>query len=121
MSVQFNVLVFEDEETGFVLLETALKILNVNIFHAETGAEGIDLFKNKDFDLVILDLNLPDMNGFEILEELKEIKKDIPIIAQTGYALGDEKARCKAAGCIDFFLKPIKINKLQEIIEKYRN
>jgi len=120
MSNNFNVLVFEDDETSFKLIETALFFLKVNVFHAETGKEGTDLLKKENIDLIILDLNLPDMSGFEAFEKIKGIKKDIPIVAQTGYDANNERSRCKELGCDYFLLKPLTITKLKKVIEKYR-
>ena len=121
MSSNFNVLVFEDDETSFKLIETALFFLKVNVFHAETGGEGIELFKKEKVDLIILDLNLPDMTGFDAAKELKKINEDIPIVAQTAYAANNEKKRCKDLGCDNFLLKPLNIRKLQKVIDKYKD
>lgn len=120
MSEQFTVLVLEDDEIAFKLIETSLYILNVDLIHAETGKEGIELFKNNSVNLVLLDLNLPDMDGFDLLKAFNTIKTNVPIVAQTAYAMNNEKQKCLEMGCVDFFLKPLNIKKIQKVINKYR-
>jgi CheY-like chemotaxis protein len=120
MSEKFTVLVLEDDEIAYKLIETALYFLNVQVIHAETGKEGIELFKENKADMVLLDLNLPDMDGFEIVKTFTGINANIPIVAQTAYAISNEKHKCLELGCVDFFLKPLNIKKIKTIINRYR-
>ncbi len=120
MSEKFTVLVLEDDEIAYKLIETALYFFNVQVIHAETGEEGIRLFKENKVDMALLDLNLPDMDGFEIVKAFKSINANIPIVAQTAYAMNNEKHKCMELGCVDFFLKPLNIKKIETIINKYK-
>ncbi len=120
MSEKFTVLVLEDDEIAFKLIETALYFLNVQVLHAETGKEGTELFKNNRIDMILLDLNLPDMDGFELMKAFQKTDKNVLVVAQTAYAMNNEKQKCLEMGCVEFLLKPLNIKKIQAIIDKYR-
>lgn len=120
MSHKFTVLVLEDEEVAYILIETSLQLLNIRVIHAETGEEGITLFKEKKPDLVLLDINLPDMKGYELIKIFKNINTNIPIVIQTAYDVKSEKQKYMELGCDDFLLKPLTINKIRLIIDKYK-
>ncbi len=120
MSEKFTVLVLEDDEIAFKLIETALYFLNVKVIHAETGKEGIELFKENNINMILLDLNLPDMDGFELLKDFNNINANVPVVAQTAYAMNNEKQICLEMGCVDFLLKPLNINKLHKVIDRFR-
>ena len=94
------VLIVEDDPINNELLVFLLKKVNMRSLSAYTGQEGIELFNaNPDIDLVLMDIRLPGMNGYEITQKLKEIKPSIPIIAQTALALPDDEEKCYNAGC----------------------
>ncbi len=120
MSEKFTVLVLEDDEIAFKLIETALYFLNVKVIHAETGKEGIELFKENNINMILLDLNLPDMDGFELLKDFNNINANVPVVAQTAYAMNNEKQICLEMGCVDFLLKPLNISKLHKVIDRFR-
>jgi CheY-like chemotaxis protein len=65
-----------------------------------------------DYDLILMDIRLPDINGFEITKEIRSFNKTVPIIAQTAIAIDSEKNRCFEVGCNDYISKPISIPKL---------
>ena len=120
MNNHFKVLVLEDDETSFKLIDTTLYFLDVQTLHAETGEQGFEILKKNKVDMILLDLNLPDMDGFTFIEKFKTLKQNIPVVAQTAYAINNEKSRCFEAGCVDFLLKPLSVNKLQKIIAQYK-
>ena len=121
MNDVFKVLVLEDDEMGYKLIETSLKILKTEVFHAETGKEAFDLLKTNKFDLILLDINLPDMTGFEFMDQFNQLKINTPVIGHTAFSLNNEKNRCIEAGCVDLLLKPININKLRKIINRFKD
>ncbi|MCD4760340.1 response regulator, partial [bacterium] len=73
----------------------------------------------KEIDLVLMDIQLPDISGYEVTKQLKIINKDIPVIAQTAFALEGDKEKSLEAGCDDYITKPIKAKKLLSLIDKY--
>ena len=87
---------------------------------ASDGREAVELCKsNPGIDLVLMDIQMPEMNGLMATEEIKKFNPDIPIIAQTANAINEEKVRCMQAGCNDFITKPVNINELYDKINKW--
>ena len=74
---------------------------------------------NPNIDLVLMDILMPEMNGYEATRQIRKFNKDIIIIAQTAYALEGDKEKAIAAGCNDYIAKPTKANELKQIIIKY--
>ncbi len=118
-----NILIVEDDEISRVLLENSLKKLANNIYIATNGEEAIELAKNHDdIDVILMDMGLPKINGYEATKEIRKFNSDILIIAQTAYALSNEKKLAIDAGCNLFLSKPININELKEILnQKFKN
>ena len=115
-----KVLVVEDTDTNFLLIEGLLSQYGVQLFRAYTGKEGIQMVKdNPDYDLVLMDIQLPGMNGYDATTEIRKFNTEIPILAQTAFAMYDNVVRALDAGCNDFIAKPIKTKKLLGIINKY--
>jgi len=121
MSKRFTLLVIEDDDASFKLIEAALRVIDINILHAADGQGGVNLFAENNVDLVLLDIQLPGMNGYEVLEHIKKMKPEIFVIAQTAYSMTDDKDKCIKLGCSDFLSKPINIIQLRELINKYKN
>jgi CheY-like chemotaxis protein len=116
----YTVLIAEDEETNFVYLETALLMTNVNILRAKNGKEAVELAKiNPQIDLILMDIKMPEMNGLEATRSIKSFRKDITIIAQTAFAMEEDRRNCSAVGCDDFLPKPIRYKVLLETLAKY--
>ncbi|RUT73490.1 PAS domain-containing hybrid sensor histidine kinase/response regulator [Ancylomarina longa] len=114
------ILVAEDEEMNFLYIETALtEKLNCKIIHAKNGVDAIALCKKHSIDLILMDLKMPVLNGFDATKQIKEFLPDIPIIAQTAYSTKKDIEKALAMGCDDFISKPIAINHLQSVIEKH--
>lgn len=117
------ILVAEDDETNFYYLNALLRMeTNATVLHASNGREAIDLFrKNPDIGLILMDIKMPGIDGLEATRQIKEINKDVPIIAITAYAMSGDKERVLAAGCDDYLSKPInKKNLLKKMSELYK-
>lgn len=111
-------LVVEDDQHSFEFLQIILQKQGARIFRAIDGEEAIKFCKeNPDIDLVLMDINMPIMNGYEATKEIKKFRPKLPIIAQTAYAIAGDKEKALAAGCDDYISKPIK---KEELIEKIR-
>jgi CheY-like chemotaxis protein len=117
-----TILIAEDEDSNYRVLQMALRRTNINILRAENGQQAVDICKaNKKINLVLMDLKMPEVNGIEATIEIKKIRPDLPIIAQTAYAMSEDKKTSIAAGCIDYLAKPIKSKVLISTLNKYLN
>ncbi len=115
-----KILIAEDDHSNYYFLFEAVKETGVNIIWSQDGEETIELFrKNKDIDLVLMDINMPLMNGYECAKIIKKERENLPIIAQTAYAMSGEREISKKAGCDDYLSKPIKVNELLNTLSKY--
>lgn len=115
-----NILIVEDVSSNFQLLAAYLTPLGVNITHEECGIPAFETFKSKrNFSLVLMDLRLPDINGLEITRRIREIDKEVTIIAQTAFAMYADKRICLEAGCSDYIAKPIRRGEFFEILSKF--
>ncbi len=115
-----KVLVVEDDEASYHLIDASLKMYKLNLIRAKTGSEAIQhMVSNPDIKLVLLDIQLPGMNGYEVLSELKKMKPELPVIAQTAYSMIDDREKCLSAGCSAYISKPINILLLREMVGKY--
>jgi CheY-like chemotaxis protein len=103
------VLITEDEEVNFFYLKTLLKKTEARIIRAKNGKEAVDtITKYKgQIDLVLMDLNMPVMDGYEAMRIIKSKHPEIPIIAQTAYTLNNDRYKCLQAGFNDYISKPI--------------
>ncbi|NJM15558.1 MAG: response regulator [Bacteroidales bacterium] len=115
-----HILIAEDDKFSFKFLENYLRRTNVNIMHAETGRQAVELcMANPNIDLVLMDIQMPEMNGYEATTEIKKHCAQLPIIAQTANAIAEEKDKCFDAGCDDFVTKPINMKELFVKINKF--
>lgn len=114
-----NILIVEDDEFSFDFLKIVLEKPGTSIFRATDGEEAIKFCEeNPDTDLVLMDINMPIMNGFEATKRIKKFRPQLPIIAQTAYAISGDREKALAAGCEDYISKPIKKDELLQKIEK---
>jgi CheY-like chemotaxis protein len=117
-SAEVPILIAEDDETNFYYLNALLnRETNTKILHAKNGREAINLFKaNPEIRLILMDMKMPEIDGFEATRQIKLIDKDVHIIAITAYAMSGDEERIIAAGCDDYLSKPInKKNLLAKI------
>ncbi len=115
-----KILVVEDEYSNFELVEATLFQTKVEIIHATNGKEAVDICRQRDdIDVVLMDMRMPVMNGYEATEIIKAEKKDLPIISLTAYAMAEDRQKSMMAGCDDYISKPIIPMKFIEIINKF--
>ncbi|MBN2350042.1 MAG: tetratricopeptide repeat protein [Bacteroidales bacterium] len=105
------ILVAEDEELNYKVLVSILEKTNAKIVRAIDGYQAVELCKTKPIDLVLMDIQMPNMDGFKATKEIKKIK-NLPIIAQTSFAMPGEEDKCKDAGCDDYIAKPLNMDEL---------
>lgn len=116
-----TILVAEDEDINFIYIDEILKRYKLKILHAHNGQEAVQLFKENRHivELILMDIKMPVMDGFEATEQIKLLSPDTPIIAQTAYALAGEREKIIDAGCDDYLSKPLKPKGLILAISKY--
>lgn len=115
-----TVLIVEDNENSDSYFRAALHKFGVTTLSAANGKEAVRIFgENKQIDLVLMDLNMPEMDGFEATKKIKLMRPEVPVIAQSAYILSGEEKRSIEAGCNEFLAKPIRLNSLLEVLNKY--
>jgi len=115
-----TILIAEDEESNFKYLELLLKNKGLNILHTVNGNETLAICKKrKDIDLILMDIKMPELSGIEVTRLIRQFNPDIPIIAQTAYAMEEDKELILKSGCDSYISKPIKVNKLMNILNQY--
>ncbi len=119
----YTILIAEDEEVNFLFLETLFgrdKKYNYKLIHAKNGKEAVNIcMDNKGIDLVLMDIKMPVMNGFEATGKIRAELPDLPIIAQTAYSAYSDQELARKHGCNDFISKPIKKDKLFTMIHQH--
>ena len=107
-----RVLLIEDDTATAQSIELMLKSENFNVYVTDLGEEGIDLGKLYDYDIILLDLNLPDMSGYEVLRSLRVTKIKTPILILTGMAGIEDKVKGLGHGADDYLTKPFHKDEL---------
>ena len=117
-----TVLLAEDDDDNYLFMEELLKMTHVNLIRAKNGRETIEIALNSDnIDLILMDVKMPLMSGYEAAQKIKQTKSYIPIIAQTAYAMEEDRKKAMDANCNDYISKPIEVNKLFILMSKYLN
>ena len=115
-----KVLIVEDDEISKLLITIAVKKFSKEILKVGTGFEAIEACRNNpDIDLVMMDINMPEMGGYEATEQIRKFNKDVVIIAQTANGMQSDRDEAIAAGCTDYVSKPVNIASLSALIHKY--
>lgn len=113
---KLTLLVAEDNESNYLLFETILSN-DYNLIHAWDGREAVDLFKQHQPNIIIMDINMPNMDGYEATREIRKVSKTVPIIAVTAYAFASDKERIMENGFNGYVSKPVNATKLKSEIK----
>lgn len=113
------VLVVEDEDSNFFLMERILRKTGAKLIWTKNGLEAVEMVNKQDVDLILMDIRMPVMDGYEATEIIKQSKPSIPIIAQTAYALKGEREKSISAGCDGYISKPIDSRELILLLQKF--
>ena len=117
---QLTILVAEDEKFNSILLNELFKGLKANIIWTVNGWEAVNACKsNLHIDLVIMDMKMPLMDGFEATRQIKQLFPDLPVIAQTAYASEKDRIKIRECGCDDLVTKPFDVKLFKSILNKY--
>lgn len=115
-----SVLIVEDNETSNIYFEAALRKTKANLIWAKNGLEAIEIVKNNsNIDLILMDINMPKMDGIEATRIIKSLHPNIIIVVQTAFILSGEEEMCMEAGCDEFITKPIRLKYLLDTINRY--
>ena len=115
-----TILVAEDEPANFLFIEKILAPTQAKIIRAKNGNEAINIAKeNSLVNVILMDIYMPEIDGFEAAKTIKKLNPNLPIIAQTFYESEIDKEKVKNASFDHFISKPININKLLIILDKY--
>lgn len=116
-----SILIVEDDPTSLMLLEEMLGGMNYQLLSADRGLKAVDVFlENPGIDFVLMDINLPDIDGYETTRRIRKMSRDTIIIAQTAGVLSTHQNKALDAGCNEFLTKPIRQNELLEVLRKYQ-
>ncbi len=115
-----KILIVEDDEISEHLITEGVKIFGKEILKAKTGDQAIEVCRNNsDIDLVLMDIQLPFLGGYEAVREIRQFNKDVVIIAQTAYGLVGDREKAIKAGCNDYLSKPVNKSELHLLIRKH--
>ena len=121
MNKKFIILIAEDDLVSFELYKIRLQNMDLDIIHAPNGKIAVDKVKeNPDIDLILMDIRMPVLDGYEATKQIREINSEIPIVAQTAFAIIPEHQKFLELGFTDFYAKPLSDNLLDQIIQKYK-
>jgi two-component system cell cycle response regulator DivK len=108
-----TILVVDDEEYNLLLMKDMLEDFEVNVVWARVGQEAIDIISSgSKIDLILMDMKMPFLDGFDTTKEIKKINSTIPVIAQTAFCMPEERERCFSCGCDAYISKPINFEEL---------
>ncbi|KUO67868.1 MAG: hypothetical protein APF83_10810 [Lutibacter sp. BRH_c52] len=119
---KLKILIAEDDEPSAMLISMTVEGLSSEIIKAENGSEAVNICRNNpDLDLILMDIQLPEMNGYEATIQIRQFNKDVVIIAQSAYALSHDRQKAIDAGCNDYIAKPFLKDDLLALIQKHLN
>jgi two-component system cell cycle response regulator DivK len=114
------ILIVEDDEVSLEFLKELFEPYKVKLFYSYNGQSAIDNCKsNPEIELILMDVQLPVLNGMEAMKEIKKFRPDIPVIAQTAFAMSGDKERYLHDGFDGYISKPINLQELITLISKY--
>ena len=116
-----EILIVEDNPMNMELIMDLLEFYGYNVTEAEDGIKALECLAEKKFDIILLDMQLPKMDGLEVLEQIKKNPEtaDIPVIAVTAHAMKGSEEHFIEMGCVDYISKPIDIHRFRAMIDKY--
>ena len=115
-----KILIAEDDEGMLFLLSETVEEISNNLLIAKNGVEAVEICsKNPDLDLILMDIRMHKMDGYEATTEIRKFNKDVVIIAQTAFAFPTDKEKALEIGCNDYVSKPIDDDLLFTLIQKH--
>lgn len=112
-------LMVEDDPVNMRFLTVLLLKTKINLLYASDGREAVEIARTSPLDVVLMDMNLPVMDGYEATRQIKQFKPELPVIAQTAHAMNDDRDNCMNAGCDEYMAKPIDKYRLYSLIDQF--
>ena len=120
MEKQKTILVAEDEENNFLLAKEIIQMQGFEVIHAWNGEEAIKMVhEHPEISLVLMDIKMPTLNGYEATRQIKQLRPQLPVIALTAYALPGDRSKAIEAGCDDYMAKPVSVQKFVGVLDKH--
>jgi signal transduction histidine kinase/ActR/RegA family two-component response regulator len=118
---ELTILVAEDDEINYLYIKEIFRETGAGLIRAVNGKEAVEIcLNNNNIDIVLIDIKMPVMNGYEAIKRIREFRPNLPIIAQTAFALSNEMLKAFNAGCNDYISKPFKKELLLAMVSKYK-
>ncbi len=115
-----TILIVEDNETSNIYFEAALRKTQATLIWAKNGIDAVEIVKTTEkVDLILMDINMPKLDGIEATRIIKGLYPEIIIVVQTAFILSGEEKMCQDAGCDEFITKPIRLKYLLDTINRY--
>jgi CheY-like chemotaxis protein len=115
-----KILFAEDDEASSVYLCELLKIHGASVIHCSSGSKALSIcIDDPEIDLVIMDMRLPEMDGYEATKKMKSLRPELPVVAVTACAMLEDRRKCKLAGCDSYLSKPVMPKELLPLVQNY--
>ncbi len=115
-----KILIVDDERTAHQLYKIMVEDDNILFYHAYSGKEALSIAReHPDIKLILMDIKMPEMDGYEATREIRTFSQDVPIVAQTAYNLPSDIKKAKEAGCDEHLAKPVDRSTIMDMIKKY--
>jgi len=114
-----RILIVEDDDLNFEYLNAILEPTLIAIDRAKDGVQAIDMCKKKKYDVVLMDIRIPKIDGLRATRIIRESGMILPVIAQTAFAMASDKEKCLEAGCNDYISKPVNKDSLFEVLSRF--
>jgi len=115
----FTIMIAEDVPYNYEYLNSILQRTGANILWAKDGIDVLKLYNSSKVDLILMDIQLPEISGYEATAQIRQSNKELPIIAQTAYAMAEDKQKCIESGCNDVLVKPIRMDEVLNTVARY--
>lgn len=117
----YTIMIAEDTPYNYEYLYSILNKTGANVIWAKDGIDVLKLYEKSKIDLILMDIQLPEINGYEATTQIRKHNQELPIIAQTAYAMAEDKQKCIESGCNDVLVKPIRMEEVLSTVAKYLN
>lgn len=114
-------MIAEDTPYNYEYLHSILQKTGANVIWAKDGIDVLNLYNSSKVDLILMDIQLPEISGYEATSQIRQKDATIPIIAQTAFAMPEEKDKCLKSGCNEVLVKPIMMDDVLTTVAKYLN
>lgn len=115
----YTIMIAEDTPYNYEYLFSILQKTGANIIWAKDGIDVLKMYNNSKIDLILMDIQLPEINGFEATSQIRKSNTQIPIIAQTAYAMAEDKQKCIDSGCNEVLVKPIRMDEVLSTVARF--